>query len=35
MANVSMIGVVRGPMRSLSDWWSSMKAKKTATMNQR
>jgi hypothetical protein len=30
-----MMSVVNGPIRSLSDWWSSIKTKKTATATQR
>src|SRR3990170_3598528 len=33
--NVAMMSVVRGPIRSLSDWWRSMKTKKTPTTTQR
>jgi len=35
MSKVSMMGVVRGLMRSLSAWWSMTNRKKTNTTNQR
>ena len=35
MWNVSMIGVVSGPISSLSDWCNSMKTKNVPKTNQR
>jgi hypothetical protein len=35
MPKLSMMGVVRGPISSLSAWWSRTKQKKIETTNQR